>query len=239
MSVVFRGGFRCQLDGLLLIPRVRCNIKGESRRCFEHQAASLHQPELDSDMTAKPLPTIEMLHKLFVCDTEAGTILWRERTPDMFTKGKNTTEHTCNKWNSQHAGKDALITVGKDGYKRGGILGKNYYAHRVIYKIHHGVEPIEIDHTNGKRDDNRIINLSSGTHQDNCRNMSISRINKSGVVGVSWIKKKNVWSASIGVDGKTVHIGYFDDKDSAQSARKFAEQNYGFKKTHGKHIELY
>lgn len=48
----------------------------------------------------------------------------------------------------------------KDGYIEISTMGKVHMAHRLAWEMYHGVRPRnEIDHINGVRDDNRIINL--------------------------------------------------------------------------------
>jgi len=37
--------------------------------------------------------------------------------------------------------------------------------------------------------------------------------------GVSWHKLNQKWKANISINGKTKHVGYFDDEETA--ARKF------------------
>lgn len=56
-----------------------------------------------------------------------------------------------------------------NGYISIGLLGKRYYAHRVIWEMHNGPIPKEltIDHINGVRDDNRIENLQLLTQTQN------------------------------------------------------------------------
>ncbi len=50
--------------------------------------------------------------------------------------------------------------------------GMQYKAHRIAWFLHYGVNPkCEIDHINGKRDDNRISNLRTVTRCENCRNI--------------------------------------------------------------------
>jgi hypothetical protein len=43
-------------------------------------------------------------------------------------------------------------------------------AHRLVYFLHHGVWPENIDHRDGNRDNNRIENLRPCTHTENMRN---------------------------------------------------------------------
>lgn len=59
-----------------------------------------------------------------------------------------------------------------DGYVRlGGGRNGYQYAHRLIWETVHGeIEPgLEIDHLNGRKDDNRIRNLEAVTRAENVR----------------------------------------------------------------------
>lgn len=59
-----------------------------------------------------------------------------------------------------------------DGYVRlGGARNGYLYAHRLIWETVHGPIPagLEIDHRNGRRNDNRIVNLDLVTRQENVR----------------------------------------------------------------------
>ena len=91
---------------------------------------------------------------------------------------------------------------------------------------------IEIDHINGDRYDNRIINLKEATTSENNRNRRITDRNTSGYVGV--VKQGDKWYAYIKVDGKKIHLGTYNTKDEAIQARKQAEKKYGFHENHGK-----
>lgn len=50
--------------------------------------------------------------------------------------------------------------------------------------------------------------------------------NKSGVVGVSWNKKRNNWKSVLIFDGKENYLGNFKNKDDAIKARLLAEVQY-------------
>jgi hypothetical protein len=50
--------------------------------------------------------------------------------------------------------------------------------------------------------------------------------NKSGKTGVSWRKQRSKWHAHIKVDGKEIHLGFYDVFDDAVSARIEAEKKY-------------
>lgn len=185
-------------------------------------------------MANKKLPSQEMLKKLLRYEPETGKLFWRERTPDMFNDGKRSTKHTSSLWNSRNAGKEAFTVKDDDGYSRGSILGVDYKAHRVIWKMFYNEEPDQIDHKEGDKSDNRIHMLRASNHSDNQKNKKLYSTNTSGVVGVSWKKRCSKWCAEIGVDNKKVHLGFFAGFDEAVAARKAAEKKYGFHKNHGR-----
>ena len=101
--------------------------------------------------------------------------------------------------------------------------------------MHHGAWPKKgIDHINGITDDNRISNLRDVSQSDNMRNMTTPCRNTSGRIGVYWFARDCKWQAQIRADGKTKHLGYFDDINDAIAARKAAEIEYGYHENHGR-----
>ena len=113
-----------------------------------------------------------------------------------------------------------LGTLDKKGYVKIGIDKKIYSAHRLAWLYVYGKFPdYQIDHINGTRDDNRIENLRDVQSQLNTQNQQKAPKNSStGKLGVSWSQQKNKFRASIVVDSKQIHIGFFDDKDKASQA---------------------
>lgn len=105
------------------------------------------------------------------------------------------------------------------------INGATFRAHRIIYAMHHGIDPgkMQIDHINGDSTDNRIENLRLATSQQNNRNRRIASNNKSGVRGVCWCRSKRKWKAYIMIDGKMHNLGGFDSLQDAQAKRISAE----------------
>ena len=185
-------------------------------------------------MTAKNLPSPDLLRKLLRYDPDSGKLYWRERTPDMFTDGKRSAEESCKAWNSRYSGKEAF-TAFRNGYPHGSIFSSIYSAHRVGWAIYFGECPVdEIDHINGICSDNRIKNLRSVSRSENMKNQKLRLRNTSGVCGVHWHSAKGKWQAYITSQGKNIHLGYFTDKDDAIAARKAAEVKYGFHANHGR-----
>lgn len=69
-------------------------------------------------------------------------------------------------------------------------------------------------------------NCKWATWSEQNRNQRISTRSTSGVLGVSYYKHKQKYQASIGVDGKNIHLGYFDLLSDAIEARKQGEIKY-------------
>lgn len=61
------------------------------------------------------------------------------------------------------------------GYIQIGGKGTTVLAHRLAWVIMHGELPIEIDHINRVRDDNRLENLRNVTHAENLNNQPSRR----------------------------------------------------------------
>ena len=182
-------------------------------------------------MTKPDLPTIEMLHKLLICDAGAGTLYWKERTSNLFA---NKSVHACKRWNTMFAHKKAF-TADQCGYRIGSIFDRLFKAHRVIWAMHYREWPCgEIDHINHDRADNGITNLRVVTSRENGMNKSMLKNNVSGYTGVNYDKKAGKWRASIMVNGKTKHLPVSRCLTQAVIARKLAEQEYGFHHNHGK-----
>jgi hypothetical protein len=83
-----------------------------------------------------------------------------------------------------------------------------------------------VDHREHDILDNRDDNLRLCTVQENNQNKRRMRNNTSGVAGVSWHSRDEVWTALIGVDGKLIHLGTTKDKKEAIKWRQEAEIIY-------------
>lgn len=175
----------------------------------------------------KKLPPPEVLHKLLRYNEVTGELFWKARTQDQFKSAR-----AMNSWNAKNAGKAALESL-VNGYFRGAIYGQFYFAHRVVFAMHHGHWPLGcIDHNNGIKCDNRPSNLVDSTNKSNSQNQKKRSTNKSGVTGVSWNKGRGngFWVATIG--GK--HLGSFSDFEEATNVRHAAEAELGYSPRHGR-----
>ncbi len=122
-----------------------------------------------------------------------------------------------------------------NGYVRIFIDYKEYRAHRLAYLYMTGEFPTGIvDHINHCKTDNRWSNLRVVSHQENCKNMSLYKTNRSGSVGIYFHSRDKIWTACIYVDGKKKHLGCFSNKDDAINARAQANIVHSYHLNHGK-----
>jgi hypothetical protein len=162
-----------------------------------------------------PLPCASVLHELFLYDPESGILTNRKSR--------------SGRGGIKPAGGEAG-TLSKRGYRRVMVNYKLAYVHRVIWVMVHGQAPKDfIDHINGVKNDNRLVNLRECSGGDNRRNIGKLSNNTSGFKGVSKRRtKKKPWVASAYVNGCTFTIGTFDTPEEAHAAYcEFAVRTHG------------
>lgn len=119
--------------------------------------------------------------------------------------------------------KEVAGTVDRYRYVYIRVLGKRYSAHRLAWLYVYGQWTNKIlDHINGNKSDNRILNLRCATKQTNSFNRA-KRKDKKTPKGVRQRTRKNgdlYFDARIMVDGKSRFIGTFDDVNDASNAYK-------------------
>jgi hypothetical protein len=154
-------------------------------------------------MRAKdPQIDVSVLRELLNYDPETGIFRWKRVTSNRVKIG-------------DVAGGDYVAK----GYKSISVLGHRVRAHRLAWLYVHGSWPLhDVDHINGKRDDNRLANLRDVTR-------SVNLYNQRNVRGIYKRKglKTNPWSAHISVNNRKVHLGWFPTEDDASSAYQKAK----------------
>lgn len=181
----------------------------------------------------KPMPDQDYLRSLLNYDPDRGTLTWIARPRTMFAS-----ERIFLSWNAKMAGKPAFTCIGGNGYLFGSIWGKHYTAHRIIFKMMTGRDPVGVDHIDGDKLNNRWNNLREADQRLNARNSAMPRNNSSGHIGVYWFKDRSKWFAAIKAGGKSKNLGYFDKIEDAIAARKAAEARLGFHENHGRRADV-
>jgi len=155
--------------------------------------------------TFKPLPSIDRLRQVFEIDETSPSGL-----RNLVTRGRL---------------KAGLPAGTKGKYWFAAIDGQYYTVQRIVYALHYGEDPGDrvVDHINRDPLDNRIQNLRLVPHSLNAINTGLFKHNKTGVRGVSYNKRDNVYYAQIKVNQKAVHLGSFSTVEEAAKVRKEAE----------------
>jgi hypothetical protein len=99
---------------------------------------------------------------------------------------------------------------------RDGSRYRTIFLHRFLIDAPDG---LEVDHINRNPLDNRRSNLRLVTSSQNKQNQGpVRHDSATGVRGVSWKADHKRFVAHIGVEGKQIHVGYFQTLDDAKEA---------------------
>ena len=115
-----------------------------------------------------------------------------------------------------------------NGYWYIGFNGRRLLSHRVIFAIHHGWWPDEVDHIDGNSKNNKIENLRAANSTINARNLKGRVGNKTGYSGIS-VLPSGAWRLRIGKK----HLGCYKNKDDAIMARSVYMSGNGYTERHG------
>ena len=157
---------------------------------------------------ALPRLSAEELQEYFAYNPETGVLVWRVNIRQVRAGSIAGTDHS-------------------GGYLSVQLRGLRYFVHRVCWAIANGAWPIaEIDHIDGDRRNNKLGNLREATRAENGRNCKLNVNNRSGFKGIYWDKRNCKWRALIGVNGKLLSLGHFDNIANAVRARREATSRY-------------
>lgn len=104
-------------------------------------------------------------------------------------------------------------------------INKSLLMHRLVMGVLDNPN-VEVDHIKHNTLDNRKSQLRIGTKWENNLNHGLFVNNTSGYSGVQWDKKNKRWYATITYNGEHYWLGYYDKKEDAINARKYAEDYY-------------
>lgn len=146
--------------------------------------------------------TVERLRQVLAYDQESGLFTWREATSFRVTVGK-TAGSPC-----------------KSGYIEIGVDGHSYYAHRLAWFYVTGEwPPHQVDHRDRVRTNNAFLNLRRALNAENTQNSVTPRAhNKSGYLGVSFDRRRGMFTAEIRAGNKRFRLGFFEDPKDASAA---------------------
>jgi hypothetical protein len=134
-------------------------------------------------------------------DAETGIFTWKARTSKGVRVG------------------DSVGSKCSNGYLRAKVNGVEYLLHRLAWFHVHGEWPRRVDHINGVRNDNRIVNLRNVDARTNSENQHRAMVNnRLGVLGVCFEKQTRKFKASIRTRGRSITLGRYDSPEAAHAA---------------------
>lgn len=149
--------------------------------------------------------------------TDLGSVISHDDLRDLLKYNKRTGVFT---WRNDRLGHPSGTVAGSlcCGYIQIGLCGQSYLAHRLAWLYVYGAWPNGcIDHKNGLRKDNRIVNLRDVSHCGNMQNLrGPMSNNKAGLMGVRFTKGK--WQAEIRTAGVRRYLGRFVTAAAAHAA---------------------
>lgn len=146
--------------------------------------------------------TQKILKKNLRYDPDAGLFFWNKAKPRI------------------HVGKQAGHKTSL-GYIRITINGRRYMAHVLAWFYMTGEYLVRgIDHEDTVGTNNKWCNLRRASQSQNNRNTKVRCDNATGIKGARLKKGKGArpFYATINIDGKQRHLGYFDTVEEAHAA---------------------
>lgn len=162
----------------------------------------------------------DYIRSIFDCNPETGVVTRRQVVA------------SDNRWGTlQRVGEEVGHFSPREDYWRVSVPGvyraiKRAEINWVYFKGEWPPVGMIVDHENRVRTDDAIGNLRLATRSQNQRNCIRPKNNTSGAKGVCWDKKNSKWMAYIKVDGKSMHLGRYETKEQAASARELAAYLY-------------
>jgi hypothetical protein len=160
----------------------------------------------------KPLSQQELM-RILKYDPLTGVFTWLEKIADKVIVG-------------------SVAGTNKNGYVIIRIYGHQYRAHRLAFLYMTGCIPVQVDHQDHIRSNNRWLNLVAADYQSNGKNHPKTKRNSTGFVGVSK-RPDGKFISRIYANKKHKFLGVFSTPEAAYAARQQANVTFGFHTNHG------
>jgi hypothetical protein len=172
--------------------------------------------ELGGSMMSNDTDDLSTCSRLLTYDPETGLFRWRVKN------------------GNKVAGSAALTYVSAKGYLTGTVDRRHVKAHRVAWLLTYGYWPTgQLDHINGDKSDNRIVNLRDADPTIQARNFKKFSTNTTGCTGV-YLHESGRWQSRVQIAGRA-HTSLHDSREGACRHRRelIADPSLGFSSRHG------
>jgi hypothetical protein len=157
----------------------------------QHRYAEKSRSKIRNDLTAK------RLRELLSYDPATGIFRWRVISNTRMPAG-------------------SIAGTANQGYRRIKIDRREYGAHQLAWLYVHGRFPdANLDHIDGRRDNNVLSNLREASRAENLAN-SHRRATPVGSKGATKYHKK--YRANISTEGRSIYLGLFATQAEAHAA---------------------
>jgi hypothetical protein len=149
----------------------------------------------------RPLPPLAALNARFYYDAERDCLCY----------------HGQNYLPPDYCGKPVVGVWQKDGYRFIRVIRVRWPVHRIVWAVCHQQDPypLEIDHKDENKENNRIGNLRLATRGQNVHNIKASHA-WHGIKGVE--KRTDGWKAAVQIDGVKYDLGRYSTAELAHQA---------------------
>jgi hypothetical protein len=148
--------------------------------------------------TKNPLPVQDVLQRVFKYDLQEGILRWKMRRDSLGIR----------------AGDAVKIHEHQDGYMEVRVFDRHVKVHLLIYKLHYGDEPEQVDHIDQDKKNNRLENLRAATQAQNQANRTGWSDGYKGV----YKNHKGRFRSIITIKSKQKSLGTFDTQEEAAKA---------------------
>jgi hypothetical protein len=118
----------------------------------------------------------------------------------------------------------SLNKVNKRFYVR--INKKRYLRSRLIFAMHYGYFPKEVDHKDGNTLNDRIENLRACLPSQNQKNRKLQKNNTSGFKNIVFDKRHNKWQIRLVINKIQRSLGLYSDIELAELVAIEARNKY-------------
>ena len=199
-------GDKCEIDGCCSKGRVTFSKKYQMKLCDRHRG--------QLDQYGKIFTrTVFDKNEIVVHDGYAEVVLYNPNHEEI-ARAKIDTEDI-------DMVKDYKWKLSVQGYAASGE--NSILMHRLIMNC---PKDMVVDHIDHDTLNNRKANMRVCTRSNNGSNQVVQKNNKTGVTGVHWDNKRELWIAQIMLDYKHIPLGSFVEFEDAVAARKSAEDKY-------------